>query len=334
MKKNGNRSSADSSLKVDESGKKSEKVMVPFFESDESTVSISLKPPRSSQSRRPRFFKGNSDPQPSRNPRFPGRKDTSKPPLTKEVGLGGEPSRLNPNDGLKNSWPLLKPRERPHFNGTRGNTNSPGFNAHDANFNNDHGANLNSTHGIKLNSAHGGNVNNAHGGNLNSTHCIGTNSTHVVTSTNVVVRETRIAYIDRNNVGNIRPLTELYDKNDLRAPSETPGDVVHKIKREFKPSLTCELDPIGRQSTFVDALIRNSNSFEDVVVDDSHRLDRPNKSQELKSVLTKMGILDKTHSQKDDSCFPELEKDLGNRYVFPKYMTSPDPSSIPIPGSL
>ncbi|BAM41705.1 conserved hypothetical protein [Theileria orientalis strain Shintoku] len=270
MKKNGNRSSADSSLKVDESGKKSEKVMVPFFESDESTVSISLKPPRSSQSRRSRFSKGHSDPHPPRNSRFPGRKDSSKPPSTKEVGLNGEPSRVAPNDASRGSWPLPN------------------------------------------------NVNGA----------------HVFASSNVVVPETRIAYIDRNNVGNIRPLAELYDKNGFRAPPEAPGDVVHKIKREFKPSLNCELDPIGRQSTFVDALIRNSNSFEDVVVDDSHRFDRSGKSQELKSVLTKMGILDKTHSQKDDSSFPELEKDLGNRYVFPKYMTSPDPSSIPIPGSL
>ncbi|UKJ89997.2 hypothetical protein MACJ_003255 [Theileria orientalis] len=326
MKKNGNRSSADSSLKADESGKKSEKVMVPFFETDESAMSISLKPPRSSQSRRPRFSKGHSDPNPPRNPRFHGRKDASKPPLTKEVGLGGEPPRVNPSDGLRNSWPIPKPRERPNFNGTHSSSHGPGFNAHDAN--------LSSTHGINLNSTHGGNLNNAHGGNLNSAHGISVNSAHVVTSTNVVVRETRIAYIDRNNVGNIRPLTELYDKNEFQAPSETPGDFVHKIEREFKPSLTCELDPIGRQSTFVDALIRNSNSFEDVVVDDSHRFDRSNKSQELKSVLTKMGILDKTHSQKDDSCFPELEKDLGNRYVFPKYMTSPDPSSIPIPGSL
>ncbi|EAN32203.1 hypothetical protein TpMuguga_04g00849 [Theileria parva strain Muguga] len=150
----------------------------------------------------------------------------------------------------------------------------------------------------------------------------------------------RISYIDKSNVGNIRPIDKLYTKPEENPSkssdegSDTSDDLLKNLEVDFKQGLSyCLESSSNKNETFVDALIRNSNTFEDLVIEQPNER-KPDKSSELKSVLKKMGILDKSHGDKDILDLDGNENGNGKHYVFPKYMSSPDPSNLPIPGSL
>lgn len=95
------------------------------------------------------------------------------------------------------------------------------------------------------------------------------------------------------------------------------------------------------QYSFANALIRSSNISEDLR---SLSISAENKSatttcddrtKELKVLLRQMGILssdDVDAKLKDCRFKEEVDRSAEKRYVFPKYMSSPDPSSIPVPG--
>uniref|UniRef100_A0A3B0NGT0 Uncharacterized protein n=1 Tax=Theileria annulata TaxID=5874 RepID=A0A3B0NGT0_THEAN len=149
----------------------------------------------------------------------------------------------------------------------------------------------------------------------------------------------RISYIDKSNVGNIRPIDKLYTKQGEKISrsseedSDSSKDFLKNLEADFKPSFSYCLDnPNNKSESFVDALIRNSNTFDDVVVEQPN--ENKDRSGELKSVLKKMGFFDKSQGDKDILDLDDNENGNGKHYVFPKYMSSPDPSNLPIPGSL
>ncbi|AFZ81688.1 hypothetical protein BEWA_011060 [Theileria equi strain WA] len=103
-------------------------------------------------------------------------------------------------------------------------------------------------------------------------------------------------------------------------------------------SLSSDHEP---QYSFASALIKSSNINENLrklsVSSEGKSVvsicDR--RSKELKLLLKQMGILspDDTESKlKDNRVKEKIDTNAEKRYVFPKYMSSPDPSSIPVPG--